>query len=94
MKKFIAVIMATIALSGCGNKDQVYDCGFSKMTVSGDKLISTDENGSLILDKQSDGVYSAMTPAGLMTVNKKGSIFTVSVSMFTKTKSCKVVEGK
>ena len=50
MKKIIAVVLATIALAGCGSKEEVYVCESSK--------------------------------------------FTVSVSVFSVTKECKIAEGK
>ncbi len=94
MKKIIAVVLATIALAGCGSKEEVYVCESSKFTVTENNIIASDENGSTVLDKEIDNVYSTMTPAGKMRVIKNDNKFTVSVSVFSVTKECKIAEGK
>lgn len=94
MKKIIAVVLATIALAGCGSKEEVYVCESSKLTVTESKIIATDKNGSLILDKESENVYSAMTPVGRVTITRNGNNFTTTALILSATEECKIAEGK
>ena len=94
VKKIIAVVLATMALTGCVNKEEVYICESSKLTVTENKIIATDKNGTLILDKESENVYGAITPVGRVTITRNGNKFTTSASIFSATEECKIAEGK
>lgn len=94
MKKMLAVIISAMVLVGCGEKEVKYDCGSTQITLKGDKAILKDSKGSVAYDKVDENIYEGLTEVGKARIIKGGDKFTISLSIFSATKECKIIEGK
>lgn len=94
MKKMFAVIISAMVLVGCGEKEVKYDCGSTQITLKGDKAILKDSKDSVAYDKVGENIYEGLTEVGKARIIKDGDKFTISLSIFSVTKECKIIEGK
>lgn len=93
MKKLItlAVILSSIALTGCGERAKIYKCGNESFEVTSEKIVALKDGA--VIDKDAelgDGNYKLFSALGFARYNIDGNKVTIRVGAFKHQLTCEV----
>lgn len=91
MKKMLALVVLSLGLIGCSEKQKTYDCGSEAFEVTSKYMkVVKGENSGVIIDGAGENKYKLLTPFGYAHYVVNKNTIDVSVGAFHNTLTCEV----
>lgn len=91
MKNMLALVVLSLGLIGCSEKQKTYDCGSESFEVTSKYMkVVNGENSGVIIDGAGENQYKLLTPFGYAHYVVNKNTIDVSVGAFHNTLTCEV----